>query len=76
MRMSNKKTDEVIENVSNAIEFRQQVAMDAMDIIMWMNKRINKLTVEVLNFRKEAEDRINHFMDVSNLMMNELRSEE
>lgn len=74
--MSNKKTDEVIENVSNAIEFRQQVAMDAMDIIMWMNKRINKLTVEVLNFRKEAEDRINHFMDVSNLMMNELRSEE
>ena len=74
--MSNKKTDEVIENVSNAIEFRQQVAMDAMDIIMWMNKRINKLTVEVLDFRKEAEDRINHFMDMSNLMMNELRSEE
>tara|TARA_A100001391_G_C5074518_1_gene278936 strand:- start:2863 stop:3087 length:225 start_codon:yes stop_codon:yes gene_type:complete len=74
--MSNKKTDEVIENVSNAIEFRQQVAMDAMDIIMWMNKRINKLTVEVLDFRKEAEDRINHFMDMSNLMMDELRSEE
>ena len=74
--MSNKKADEVIENVSNAIEFRQQVAMDAMDIIMWMNKRINKLTVEVLNFRKEAEDRINHFMDTSNLMMDELRSEE
>ncbi len=74
--MSNKKTDEVIENVSNATEFRQQVAMDAMDIIMWMNKRINKLTVEVLDFRKEAEDRINHFMDMSNLMMDELRSEE
>ena len=74
--MSNKKTDEVIDNVSNAIEFRQQVAMDAMDIIMWMNKRINKLTVEVLDFRKEAEDRINHFMDMSNLMMDELRSEE
>jgi len=50
--------------------------MDAMDIIMWMNKRINKLTVEVLNFRKEAEDRISHFMDTSNLMMDELRSEE
>ena len=74
--MSNKKTDKIIENVSDAIEFRQQVAMDAIDIIMWMNNNINRLTDEVHKFRKEAEERINHFMDKSNLMMEEMRSEE
>ena len=47
--MSNKKTNEVIENVSHAIESRQQIALDAMELILWMNKRygtefeVNKL---------------------------------
>ena len=74
--MSNKKTDEVIENVSNAIEFRQQVAMDAMDIIMWMNKKVTELNLEVHKFRKEAQEKINHFMDISSMIMDESRSEE
>ena len=74
--MSNKKTDEVIENVSNAIEFRQQVAMDAMDIIMWMNKRISQLRFEIHKLGKEADEKINHFMDISSMIMDESRSEE
>ena len=74
--MSNKKADEVIENVSNAIEFRQQVAMDAMDIIMWMNKKISHMRLEMHKLGKEADERISHFMDKSSMIMDESRSEE
>lgn len=74
--MSNKKTDEVIENVSHAIESRQQIALDAMELILWMNKRISKLRFEVNKLGREAEEKINHFMDVSNMIMDESRSEE
>jgi len=74
--MSNKKTDELIENVSHAIESRQQVALDAIELIMWLNKGIYELNIEVHKFRKEAEDRISRFMDVSNMIMDESRSEE
>ena len=74
--MSNKKTDEIIENVSNAIESRQQIALDAMELILWMNKRISKLRFEVNKLGREAEEKINHFMDVSNMIMDESRSEE
>ena len=74
--MSNKKTDEIIENVSHAIESRQQIALDAMELILWMNKRISKLRFEVNKLGREAEEKINHFMDVSNMIMDESRSEE
>ena len=74
--MSNKKTNEVIENVSHAIESRQQIALDAMELILWMNKRISKLRFEVNKLGREAEEKINHFMDVSNMIMDESRSEE
>ncbi len=74
--MSNKKTDEIIENVSHAIESRQQIALDAMQLILWMNKRISKLRFEVNKLGREAEEKINHFMDVSNMIMDESRSEE
>jgi hypothetical protein len=74
--MSNKKTDEIIENVSHAIESRQQIALDAMELILWMNKRISKLRLDVHKLGKEAEEKINHFMDVSNMIMDESRSEE
>ena len=74
--MRNKKTDEVIENVSHAIESRQQIALDAMELILWMNKRISKLRFEVNKLGREAEEKINHFMDVSNMIMDESRSEE
>ena len=74
--MVNNKTDEIIENVSHAIESRQQVALDAIELIMWMNKRVTKLNLEVHKFRKEADDRINRFMDISNMIMDESRSEE
>ena len=53
--MSNKKTDEIIENVSNAIESRQQIALDAIELIMWMNKKVTELNFEVHKFRKEAD---------------------
>ena len=74
--MRNKKTNEVIENVSHAIESRQQIALDAMELILWMNKRISKLRFEVNKLGREAEEKINHFMDVSNMIMDESRSEE
>ena len=74
--MSNKKTDEIIENVSNAIESRQQIALDAIELIMWMNKRISKLRFEMHKLGKEADERINHFMDISSMIMDESRSEE
>lgn len=74
--MSNKKTNEVIENVSHAIESRQQIALDAIELIMWMNKRISKLRFEMHKFGKEADEKINHFMDISSMIMDESRSEE
>tara|TARA_B100000214_G_C23901686_1_gene596802 strand:+ start:884 stop:1108 length:225 start_codon:yes stop_codon:yes gene_type:complete len=74
--MSNKKTNEVIENVSHAIESRQQIALDAIELIMWMNKRVTELNFEVHKFRKEADEKINHFMDISSMIMDESRSEE
>lgn len=74
--MVNNKTDEIIENVSHAIESRQQVALDAIELIMWMNNRVRKLNLEVHKFRKEADDRISRFMDISNMIMDESRSEE
>jgi len=74
--MSNKKTDEIIENVSHAIESRQQIALDAIDIMMWMNKKLTKLSGEIEMFTAEVQVRINHFMDVSNMIMDEERSEE
>ena len=74
--MSNKKTDEIIENVSHAIESRQQIALDAMELILWMNKRISKLRFDVNKLGRQAEEKINHFMDVSNMIMDENRSEE
>ena len=74
--MSNKKTNEVIENVSHAIESRQQIALDAIELIMWMNKRISKLRFEMHKLGKEADEKINHFMDISSMIMDESRSEE
>ena len=74
--MSNKKTDEVIENVSHAIESRQQIALDAIELIMWMNKRISQLRFEIHKLGKEADEKINHFMDISSMIMDESRSEE
>ena len=74
--MSNKKTDEIIENVSNAIESRQQIALDAIQLIMWMNKKVTELNFEVHKFMKEADEKINHFMDISSMIMDESRSEE
>ena len=74
--MSNKKTDEIIENVSNAIESRQQIALDAIELIMWMNKQMSRMRFEMHKLGKEADERINHFMDKSSMIMDESRSEE
>ena len=74
--MSNEKTKKIIENVSHAIESRQQIALDAIDIMMWMNKKVTKLNSEIEMFKIEVECRINHFMDVSHMIMDESRSEE
>lgn len=74
--MSNKKADEVIENVSHAIESRQQIALDAIELIMWMNKKMSHMRLEMHKLGKEADERINHFMDKSSMIMDESRSEE
>ena len=74
--MSNKKTNEVIENVSHAIESRQQIALDAIELIMWMNKKVTELNLEMHKFKQEANEKINHFMDISSMIMDESRSEE
>lgn len=74
--MSNKKTDEVIENVSHAIESRQQIALDAIELIMWMNKKMSHMRFEMHKLGKETDERINHFMDISSMIMDEERSEE
>ncbi len=74
--MSNKKTDEIIENVSNAIESRQQIALDAIELIMWMNKKMSQMRFQMHKLGKEADERINHFMDKSSMIMDESRSEE
>ena len=74
--MSNKKVDEVIENVSHAIESRQQIALDAIELIMWMNKKVTELNLEIHKFKQEANEKINHFMDISSMIMDESRSEE
>ena len=74
--MSNKKTDEVIENVSHAIESRQQIALDAIELIMWMNKKMSTMRFQMHKLGKEADERINHFMDISSMIMDESRSEE
>lgn len=74
--MSNKKTNEVIENVSHAIESRQQIALDAIELIMWMNKKVTELNLEIHKFKQEANEKINHFMDISSMIMDESRSEE
>ena len=58
--MSNKKTDEIIENVSNAIESRQQIALDAIELIMWMNKKMSHMRFEMHKLGASPQPKLSH----------------
>lgn len=72
----NEHLNEIIEKVSNAVGYPAQIAMEAMDIIRWHNKKANELTLQMLEFRQQSEDEINRFMDRTNLLLAEMRSDE
>ena len=72
----NQHLHEITAQVSNSVGSPAQIAMDAMDIIRLHNKKANELTLQLLEFRQQSEDEINRFMDRTNLLLAEMRSDE